>query len=80
MNLIADDDFDLQVAKSEEDKKLAANARWSKTWRVLRITSKNKLKRFEHIENGNNLQSLFEAEPEVVNETPPQLPQGVAVK
>lgn len=72
------------MAKSEEDRKLATNARSSKIWRTLRIAYKSKLKHFDRIENGDNLQALFEDDrgdgPEVANETTPQLPLGVAVK
>lgn len=50
------------MAKTEEDKKLAANARSSKIWRALRIASKNKLNLFDRIDDGNNLQALFQSE------------------
>lgn len=72
------------MAKTEEDKKLATNAQSSKAWRALRIASKSKLKHFDRIENGHNLQALFEDDrgdgPEVTNESTSPLPLGVAVK
>lgn len=82
-DLIREDDFDLEMAKTEEDKKLASNARSSKIWRALRIASKSKLKHFDRIENGDNLQALFEDDRgdglEAANETTPPLPIEVAV-
>lgn len=60
--LIADDEFDLAMAKTDEDKQLTTNARSSKLWRTLRIASKNRLNRFDQIDDGNNLQALFQTE------------------
>jgi THO complex subunit 1 len=59
---IADDTFDMEMAKTDEDKELAANARHSKLWRTLRIASKSTgmLRRFDRIDDGHNLQALFE--------------------
>ena len=48
------------MAKTEEDKQLAMNARASKLWRTLRIASKNKFGLFDKIDDGNNLRALFE--------------------
>lgn len=59
---IAEDEFDLEMAKSKEDKQLAADARASKLWRTLRIASKTKLNVFDKIDDGNNLQALFRFE------------------
>jgi THO complex subunit 1 len=50
------------MAKTEEEKQLAANARSSKLWRALRIASKNKLNLFDRIDDGNNFQALFQSE------------------
>ncbi len=58
---IEEDEFDIQVAKTEEDKQLATNARASKLWRTLRIASKSKLNLFDKIDDGNNLRALFKA-------------------
>ena len=60
--LIADDEFEIATAKTEEDKHLATNARSSKLWRTLRIASKNRLNLFDRIDDGNNLQALFQSE------------------
>lgn len=56
---IADDEFDAQIAKSEEEKVLAVNARASKLWRMLRICYKDKFSVFDKIDDGNDLQALF---------------------
>lgn len=59
---IADDEFDAAMAKTEEEKQLALNARSSKMWRTLRIASKSKLSLFDKIDDGNNIQALFQPE------------------
>ena len=61
---IADDDFELEMARTKEEKQSAADAKASKLWRLLRIASKNKLSLFEKIEDGDNLKPLFEPEEE----------------
>ena len=48
------------MAKTDEEKQQAINARASKLWRTLRIASKNKLSLFDKIDDGNNLNALFE--------------------
>lgn len=57
---IADDEFEMEMARTEEEKRLAIDARASKLWRTLRIASKSKLNLFDKIDDGNNLQALFE--------------------
>ncbi len=59
---IADDEFEVDIAKTKEDKDLAFNARASKIWRMLRLASKTKLKLFDKLEDGKNLQALFPPE------------------
>ncbi len=59
---IADDDFDISVAKTDEEKQLLTDARASKLWRTLRIASKSKLNLFDKIDDGNKLDALFEPE------------------
>lgn len=61
---IAEDEFDIDMAKSDEEKLAANNARASKLWRMLRIASKSKLNLFDKIDDGNNLQALFQPEGE----------------
>lgn len=50
------------MAKTGEEKQQAIDARASKLWRTLRIASKSKLNLFDKIDDGNNLQALFEPE------------------
>ena len=61
---IADDDFDISMAKTDEEKQLLVDARASKLWRTLRIASKGKLNLFDKIDDGNKLDALFEPEGE----------------
>ena len=57
---IADDDFEIDTAKDQEEKQRLKDARASKIWRALRVASKSKFKLFHKIEDGNNLEVLFE--------------------
>lgn len=52
------------MAKTDEAKQQATDARASKLWRTLRIASKSKLNLFDKIDDGNNLQALFQPEEE----------------
>ncbi len=52
------------MAKTGEEKQQAIDARASKLWRTLRIASKSKLNLFDKIDDGNNLQALFQPEEE----------------
>ena len=57
---IMDDDLDIDMAQSKEDKESAVRAKASKTWRILRLSSREKLGEFDKIEDGKNLKALFE--------------------
>ena len=57
---ITDDEFEVQTAKSEEEKRLVLNARASKVWRLLRIVHRSKFNLFDRIDDGNNIRVLFE--------------------
>ncbi|KAK5168593.1 hypothetical protein LTR04_006229 [Oleoguttula sp. CCFEE 6159] len=59
---IANDELDMEMAMTDEDKQTLQDAKSSKTWRALRIAVKSKLSRFDQVEDGNNLQRLFEPE------------------
>ncbi|KAK4692939.1 THO complex subunit 1, partial [Lecanoromycetidae sp. Uapishka_2] len=59
---LADDDFDIDMAKDAEEKQRANDARASKLWRTLRIASKSKLNLFDRIDDGSNLKALFQPE------------------
>ncbi|KAL8953932.1 MAG: hypothetical protein Q9222_000219 [Ikaeria aurantiellina] len=60
---IMEDEFDMEMAKTEAEKEQAAVAKASKMWRTLRIASKNRLNAFDKIEDGNNLAPLFDPPP-----------------
>ena len=62
---IAGDEFDIEMAKDDEEKQQAIDARASKLWRTLRIASKSRLNIFDKIDDGKNLKPLFE--PDVDN-------------
>lgn len=62
---IADDDFDVDMAKDDEEKELVSNARASKLWRMLRLASNTKIKLFDKIEDGKNIDALFPLEGEI---------------
>lgn len=57
---LADDDFEIDMARDDEEKQRLRDARASKVWRTLRIASKSKFKLFHKIEDGNNLDVLFQ--------------------
>jgi len=57
---IVDDDFDIDMAKTKEEKDDAIRAKASKVWRTLRLASRSKLSQFDKIEDGNNIKVLFE--------------------
>ena len=52
------------MGKTDEEKQQAIDARASKLWKTLRIASKSKLNLFDKIDDGNNLQALFQPEAE----------------
>ena len=57
---IADLDFEIEIAKTDEDKQQIADARASKLWRTLRVASKSRLILLDKIDDGHNLQALFD--------------------
>ncbi|KAI4120776.1 MAG: hypothetical protein LQ338_006773 [Usnochroma carphineum] len=57
---IMEDEFDMEMAKTEEEKEAAETARASKMWRALRLASKNRLNVFDKIEDGKDLGPLFD--------------------
>ncbi|KAJ9299271.1 hypothetical protein DTO271G3_2893 [Paecilomyces variotii] len=67
---IVDDDFDLDMAQTKEDKDNAMRSKASKTWRTLRLCAKSKLHQFDKIEDGKNIKVLFETPPQP--EEPPK--------
>ncbi|KAL5356235.1 THO complex subunit 1 transcription elongation factor-domain-containing protein [Aspergillus floccosus] len=69
---IMDDELDLDMAQTEEDKDAAARSKDSKAWRILRLSAKSKLAAFDKIEDGKNLKILFET-PQPTEGTPQAL-------
>jgi THO complex subunit 1 len=63
---IADDDFDIDMAKTKEEKENAMRAKTSKVWRTLRLASRTKFGQLDKIEDGKNIRALFE------NSQPPE--------
>lgn len=57
---IVDDDFDIDMAQTKEDKDNATRSKASKIWRTLRLCSKSKMNQFDKIEDGKNIKVLFE--------------------
>ncbi|KAK9851215.1 hypothetical protein MYU51_010909 [Penicillium brevicompactum] len=58
MKGIMNDEMDLDFAMTDEDKAVAQGAIDSKSWRILRLTARNKLSAFDKLDS-NNLQVLF---------------------
>lgn len=65
---IIQDDFEIEMAKDDEEKQLSIDARASKLWRTLRVASKSKLNIFDKIDDGNDLKPLFDPEIEQEND------------
>lgn len=61
---IMEDEFDMAMARTEEEKEEAATRKASKMWRALRLASKNRLNLFDKIEDGKDLGALFDPPPE----------------
>ena len=59
---IANDQFEIEMGSSSEEKQTAEDAKASKLWRTLRIASKSALKLFDKIDDGKNLDALFRPE------------------
>jgi THO complex subunit 1 len=57
---IANIELDLDFATSEEEKQGLQEAKASKTWRALRIASRTRLGRFDKVDDGKNLDVLFD--------------------
>ncbi|EEP77785.1 conserved hypothetical protein [Uncinocarpus reesii 1704] len=63
MRGIADDEFNIEMAQNDDEKEEAARGKASKAWRVLRLSSRSKLNKFDKIDDGKNLKILFESPP-----------------
>ncbi|KAM5468182.1 hypothetical protein MauCBS54593_004923 [Microsporum audouinii] len=63
MSGITDDEFNIDMAKDDNEKEEAEKAKASKTWRTLRIASRSKLSHLDKIDDGKNLKVLFDVAP-----------------
>ena len=69
MKSIDADELDKDMASTEQERKAIDEAVLSKTWRLLRVTSKTKLALFDKINNGKELHNLFQvSEPNSEND------------
>ncbi|GAP89208.1 putative guanylate kinase [Rosellinia necatrix] len=59
-NKIANDDLDLDFAKSDNEKTQLLESKASKTWRALRIARRSKLATFDKIEDWRNVDAIFQ--------------------
>ncbi|KAJ5389402.1 uncharacterized protein N7496_000470 [Penicillium cataractarum] len=66
---IMDDEMDLGIAQTTDDKDIAEKAKSSKIWRLLRLSVKTKLARFDKFKDGENVNALFES-PDAPTGTP----------
>ena len=57
---IMDDEMDIDMAPTQDEKDAAIRSKSSKTWRILRLAAKSKLSAFDKINDGQNLKALFE--------------------
>lgn len=64
---IADDDFEIDTAKTNEQKQEFMDARASKLWRTLRIASKSRFNVLDKVDDGPNVQALFEPKTVEIN-------------
>ena len=56
---IADDDFDIGMAKSDKEKGQFIETKASKTWRALRIASRTRLVAFDKIDDWQDVEAIF---------------------
>ena len=75
---VAGIELDMDLAMTEQEKENLGEAKTSKTWRALRIASKDKLSLFDRIEDGKSLERLFQPDTvdETAEESAPTAPEG----
>jgi len=57
------DDMDIDMARDEEEKSLAIDAKTSKSWRALRLASTTKITAFDKIEKSDKIDVIFQEDP-----------------
>lgn len=65
MRGIADDDFNIDMTDDPEEKEEAKKAKISKSWRTLRLASRERFLQFAKIQDCKNLDALFATESDV---------------
>jgi THO complex subunit 1 len=55
-------DLDLEMATTDGERQELENAKMSKTWRALRLMSKTKLKVFDKVDDGQNLDCFLQSQ------------------
>ncbi|ORY69959.1 THO complex subunit 1 transcription elongation factor-domain-containing protein [Pseudomassariella vexata] len=66
---IAEDDLELDFAKTDTDRAQIVEAKASKTWRALRIASRIRLAAFDRIDDWQNIEAVFQ-EPKHADDEP----------
>ena len=61
---IAEDEFDIDTARTDEEKQQAVDGRASKLWRTLRVASRSRLNLFDKIDDSHDLKALFDSKPD----------------
>ncbi|KAI0168459.1 nuclear matrix protein [Pestalotiopsis sp. NC0098] len=59
-NMIANDNLELEFAKSEKEKAQIIEAKASKTWRALRIASRTRISALDRIDDWQDISAVFE--------------------
>lgn len=59
---IANDELDLEMAMTDDEKQSLEILMASKSWRAMRIASRTTLGKLDKVENGKRLQDVFESE------------------
>ncbi|KAK7952542.1 uncharacterized protein PG986_008270 [Apiospora aurea] len=72
---IAEDDLNLEFAKSEKEKKDILEAKASKTWRALRLARRTRLAALDKIDDWQNIDTVFE-DPKAATEEPEEEEEG----
>lgn len=72
---IAEDDLNLDFAKSEKEKTDILEAKASKTWRALRLARRSRISALDKVDDWQNIDAIFE-DPKAVTEEPEEEEEG----
>lgn len=73
---IAADDLDMDFATTEKEKAQLLESKASKTWRALRIARGSRLATFDKIEDWQNVEAIFQEQPDSEEEAENEGPKG----